>query len=165
MSQTTRLRIFREDHNFAAAHFLPEMGKCERLHGHNYYVTVELSAAPGPDNTVIDFNSINPIIKRICDGLDHRILLARDDKRIRLVVTQQEIEASVGDKRFVFPREDCVILPLPATTVELLAAHVCGLLAGELAAMIPGLEWVEAGVKEGASQMALHRIDMGKILK
>ncbi len=165
MSQTTRLRIFREDHNFAAAHFLPEMGKCERLHGHNYYVTAEISAAPGPDNTIIDFNSINPIIKRICDGLDHRILLARDDKRIRLIVTQQEIEAIVGSKRFVFPREDCAILPLPATTVELLAAHVCGLLAGELASMIPGLEWVEAGVREGASQMALHRVDMGKMVK
>lgn len=159
------MRISREDHNFAAAHFLPEMGKCERLHGHNYYVTAELSAAPGTDNTVIDFNSINPIIKRICDGLDHRILLARDDARVRLVVTEREIEAIVGSKRFVFPREDCVILPLPATTVELLAAHVCGLLAGELSAMIPGLEWVEAGVKEGASQMALHRMDMGKVVE
>ncbi|MBF0292953.1 MAG: 6-carboxytetrahydropterin synthase [Nitrospinae bacterium] len=165
MSQTTRLKIFREDHNFAAAHFLPEMGKCERLHGHNYYVSVEISAAPGPDNTVIDFNSINPLIKRICDGLDHRILLARDDKRIGLIVTEREIEAVVGSKRFVFPREDCVILPLPATTVELLAAHVCGLLAGELSVMIAGLEWVEAGVKEGASQMALHRVDMGKMVK
>lgn len=159
------MRISREDHNFAAAHFLPEMGKCERLHGHNYYVTAELSAAPGTDNTVIDFNSINPIIKRICDGLDHRILLARDDARVRLVVTEREIEAIVGNKRFVFPREDCVILPLSATTVELLAAHVCGLLAGELAPLIPGLEWVEAGVKEGASQMALHRMDMGKVVE
>lgn len=159
------MRIFREDHNFAAAHFLPEMGKCERLHGHNYYVTVEISSAPGPDNTVIDFNSINPIIKRICDGLDHRILLARDDKRISLEVTELEVEARAGGKRFVFPREDCVMLPLPATTVELLAAHVCGLLAGELSAMIPGLEWVEAGVKEGASQMALHRMNMTKVAK
>jgi hypothetical protein len=49
--------------------------------------------------------------------------------------------------------------------VELLAAYVCGLLAGELAPLIPGLEWVEAGVKEGASQMALHRIDVEKMVR
>lgn len=165
MSQTTRLRIFRDDHNFAAAHFLPEMGKCERLHGHNYYVTVEIGAAPGNGSTIIDFNVINPIIKKICDGLDHRILLARDDPRIRILVTDREVEAHAGAKRFVFPREDCVILPLPATTVERLAAYICGLLSAEITPLIPGLEWIEAGVKEGSSQMAAHRINAGKAVE
>jgi 6-pyruvoyltetrahydropterin/6-carboxytetrahydropterin synthase len=165
MSQTTRLRIFRDDHNFAAAHFLPEMGKCERLHGHNYYVTVEILATPGTSSTIIDFNVINPIIKKTCDGLDHRILLARDDARVRLMVTEREIEAFAGTKRFVFPREDCVILPLPATTVEKLAAYICGLLSAELSPLIPGMEWIETGVKEGSSQMASHRISSGKRVK
>ncbi|MDH5639538.1 MAG: 6-carboxytetrahydropterin synthase, partial [Nitrospinota bacterium] len=38
MSDKTRIKIEKRDSVFSAAHFLADMGKCERMHGHNYFV-------------------------------------------------------------------------------------------------------------------------------
>jgi 6-pyruvoyltetrahydropterin/6-carboxytetrahydropterin synthase len=158
----TRIRIAREDHHFAAAHFLVEMGKCERLHGHNYQVSVELGGRPGPDETIIDFNTVNPIVKRLCDEIDHRILLAERDPRQTLTVTGEEIEIRFGVKRYVFPKAECVVVPVEATTVERLAAWLAGRLADLLADRLPHVDWIEVGVREGGAQTALYRRPLRK---
>ncbi|MBI5814283.1 MAG: 6-carboxytetrahydropterin synthase [Nitrospinae bacterium] len=157
MKSETRIRIFRGGHNFSSAHFLVDMGKCERLHGHNYTVTVEISAAAGADHTIIDFNTINPVIKKVCDSLDHRTIIAANDTRHTLNISEKEIEAKFKDKRYVFPKEDCVLLPLVATTVERLAEYVCGRLTEELSGKLAQGGWIEVGVAEGSGQMALYR--------
>ncbi|MEX2753109.1 MAG: 6-pyruvoyl tetrahydropterin synthase family protein, partial [Candidatus Freyarchaeota archaeon] len=36
-----KLKVERTDLNFSAAHFLIRHPKCERIHGHNYKVTIE----------------------------------------------------------------------------------------------------------------------------
>ena len=40
-----------------------------------------------------------------------------------IIVQEQEntIEVNIGHKRYLFPQEDCLLLPLKATTAELLA--------------------------------------------
>ncbi|MBI4666154.1 MAG: 6-carboxytetrahydropterin synthase [Nitrospinae bacterium] len=160
MKHSTRIKIFRDEHHFAAAHFLVEMGKCERLHGHNYGVTVEICADPAMNHTVTDFNRINPLIKRVCDTLDHKILIAGEDPRQTLTITGEELEARFGPKRFVFPKSDCEVLPVKATTVELLSAYLSEKLLEALRPLgLEGLQWLEVGVKEGGSQMAIHRME------
>ena len=46
-----------------------------------------------------------------------------------------------GRARYVFPATDCVLLPIPNTTVEMLAQYLAGRLKGELktsgAAQVP----------------------------
>ena len=64
-----------EDH-FAAAHNLRGYkGDCERLHGHNWRVTVQV-AAEGLDEQgmVIDFRDLRKALIQILDGLDHAYL-------------------------------------------------------------------------------------------
>ena len=42
-----RLQVTKDQLGFAAAHFITMRGKCERLHGHNYRVTVEVEGFLG----------------------------------------------------------------------------------------------------------------------
>ncbi len=157
MKPVTGIRLARADHHFASAHFLVDMGKCARIHGHNYGVEVELSGSVGPDMTVIDFNTVNPLIKKICDNLDHRFLLAENDPRQTITKSDAEIEVRFDEKRYVFPMEECVLLPIEATTVERIAAWLAGVIADELAPRLPHAEWIEVGVREGGAQTAYYR--------
>ncbi|WIY25252.1 6-pyruvoyl trahydropterin synthase family protein [Parasedimentitalea psychrophila] len=70
-------RITKEFH-FSASHQLcnlPDDHPCARLHGHNYIVEVELSAATLDRNGfVLDYRELKPLKTWIDDGLDHRHL-------------------------------------------------------------------------------------------
>lgn len=157
MKQETRIKVFRGENGFAAAHFLFNMGKCERLHGHNYSVTVEVCGHCGPDGAIIDFHELSPVIKGICETLDHCVIIAGRDDRYNLSVGDKEVEVKFKSKRFVFPRNECVILPIIATTVEKLAEFILDTLLEQLTGSYPDMEWIEVGVREGAAQMALCR--------
>jgi 6-pyruvoyltetrahydropterin/6-carboxytetrahydropterin synthase len=61
---------------FSSAHFLREYkGKCEKLHGHNWKVTVEVSGN-GLDTTdlLVDFGVLKKHLSDVLGGLDHRVL-------------------------------------------------------------------------------------------
>ncbi len=63
---------------FSASHQLsrlPETHQCARLHGHNYAVRVELSAASlDANNFVRDYGELRELKAHIDDTLDHRHL-------------------------------------------------------------------------------------------
>lgn len=62
--------------DFCASHILHRHpGKCGRLHGHNYQVTVGLEGSVDPSTCfVLDFGILKNIVKPIVDMLDHRHL-------------------------------------------------------------------------------------------
>ena len=61
---------------FEAAHrLLDYKGKCERLHGHSYRLSVTLDAPVRPDGIAFDFVDLKRAVKeRVVDVLDHRYL-------------------------------------------------------------------------------------------
>jgi len=61
---------------FAAAHKLRGYeGKCENLHGHNWDVTVKVSADKLDDiGMVLDFRELKAITENILEEIDHRYL-------------------------------------------------------------------------------------------
>ena len=59
--------------------------------------------------------------------LDHRMLLPTEHTRISVEVDQPnkgEVLVKFEQKRWVFPSEDCVLLPIANTTAELLAQYI-----------------------------------------
>src|SRR5215212_3052475 len=107
---------------FASAHFITFEGhRCEALHGHNYRVGVVLEGAIDPASWyVFDFVALKRLMKRLCDEIDHRVLLPLENSRI--TITEQEQDGSVtvrvdGRMRYLFPKSDCALLPIPNTTV------------------------------------------------
>jgi 6-pyruvoyltetrahydropterin/6-carboxytetrahydropterin synthase len=62
------------------------------------------------------------IMKRLCDEIDHKVLLPLDSTRVTVTEEDDMVKVAVdGKPRYVFPRVDCALLPVPNTTVEMLA--------------------------------------------
>lgn len=136
MSPSFHIRLEKECHVFSAAHFITFAGNiCERLHGHNYRVEVEIYGPLDENQYVVDFIAVRDELKKLTDELDHRMLLPDRHPLIRVTSSEQEVTAvfTPDGRRWVFPRGDCAILPLENTTAELLAQHLAERLRDALA--------------------------------
>ena len=77
---------------------------------------------------VIDFIFLRDTLTKIVSQLDHCMLLPT--KNIFLQVTtqtengQDEVLVKFGERRWVFPADECRLLPLANTTAELLAEWI-----------------------------------------
>lgn len=135
MSERFRVRLEKEHHVFSAAHFITFGGNiCERLHGHNWGVAVEVEGPLDENRYVVDFIALRDLLKKITDDLDHRMLLPTDHPTIHVEEREKEIEVTFEDRRWVFPAGDCVVLPIRNTTAELLARYIGLRLLDDLAA-------------------------------
>ena len=66
-----------------------------------------------------------------------------------------------GKPRYVFPRRDCALLPIPNTTVEMLAQMLTERLQGELEKLgAKGLTAIEMEVEENFGQSAVYRVGL-----
>ena len=109
---------------FSACHFLKEHIKCSRLHGHNYYVSVEISDNLDGNYFVVDFMELTKTLKEIVKPLDHYILIPLEAKDFSIKKDGESVEITTSTRRYVFPLSDVCFLPLPATTSELLAKYI-----------------------------------------
>ena len=122
MSEKYHLSITKDYLVFSAAHFLTYDGDiCERLHGHNYRVTAEIHGPLDENHYVVDFIAVRDTLKQIVDELDHRMLLPTEHPLIIVTADASSVEAVFRERRWVFPLEDCVLLPISNTTTERLA--------------------------------------------
>ena len=149
---------------FASAHFITFAGhRCEGLHGHNYRASVTVEGALNKESWfVFDFVELKRIMKRLCDEIDHLVLLPLKSDRVRVVEDGESVSVSVdGKPRYVFPRKDCALLPIPNTTVEMLAQLLTERLHHELQAMGAGnLTAIEMEVEENFGQSAVYRVSL-----
>jgi 6-pyruvoyltetrahydropterin/6-carboxytetrahydropterin synthase len=151
------VRIANDDLVFSAGHFITlGGGQCERLHGHSYRVAAEVYGPLDENQYVVDFLLLRDALKAIVAELDHRMLLPTQHPRIRVAVRGEQIEVSFEDRRWVFPKDDCLLLPLANTTTELLAQYVGERLLASLAhggAKTPGKVRIE--IAEGAGAVGV----------
>jgi 6-pyruvoyl tetrahydropterin synthase/QueD family protein len=146
---------------FSAAHFITYGGKCERLHGHNYGVLVEVEGALNDDKLVFDFIALKRLTREICQRLNHRFLLPMLNPHLELVESADAWEIRFQDKRYVFPLSDVVELPIDNSTAERLAEYICGELHKALAAYNTfNLTSIMVGVEEAPTQMAYYRVSL-----
>jgi 6-pyruvoyltetrahydropterin/6-carboxytetrahydropterin synthase len=127
------VRVAKDQLGFCAGHFISYEGdKCERLHGHNYRAAVELEGELDVNCYVFDFIALKELTKTITDELDHRMLLPTSNAAIKVEDGPQTVRARYRDREWVFPRGDCVLLPIENTTAELLARYIGERLAAAL---------------------------------
>lgn len=127
------VRVAGSSLRFSAAHFITFAdGRVEPLHGHDYGVAAEITGTLGPHGYVADFLAVRKALEDLIGALDHRTLLPERHPESRVDVRATEIEVMVGPRRWVLPREDCVLLPIANTTSEALAGYLA---AGLLAAL------------------------------
>jgi 6-pyruvoyltetrahydropterin/6-carboxytetrahydropterin synthase len=158
-----RVRLTKDHLVFSAGHFITFNGHvCERLHGHNWRVDVELEGPLDENGYVYDFIALRDAAQTLVAELDHRMLLPTQHLRIKVTADDQEVTARFEDRRWVFPREDCVLLPIANTTTELIARW----LGQRLIAVLQThpdqqLETITVSVEENFGQWASCELPVG----
>lgn len=103
-----------------------EDGTRESLHGHNYRVMVKGETPELQRDMVFDFLDIKPIVREVCDSLDHKLLIPKDHPRLRIDVKGPNTVITAPDEcEFSIPTSDVLLLPILNTSAERLAVYLC----------------------------------------
>jgi 6-pyruvoyltetrahydropterin/6-carboxytetrahydropterin synthase len=133
MAEHFEVRVAKDHLAFCSGHFISYEGdKCERLHGHNYRTAVEIEGELDLNGYVFDFIALKNRTKVITDELDHRMLLPTRNALIAVEAGPRTVHVRYRDREWVFPRDDCVLLPIENTTAELLARYIAERLGEDL---------------------------------
>jgi 6-pyruvoyltetrahydropterin/6-carboxytetrahydropterin synthase len=156
-----RVHVTKDYCVFASAHFITFAGhRCESLHGHNYRMGVTLEGTLDPESWfVFDFVTLKTLMKRVCDEIDHKVLLPLTNPKLTIAEQGSSIAvAHEGVPRYVFPQTDCALLPIPNTTVEMLAEYLAGRVKTEIGPPhLARLSSIEVEIEETFGQSAFYR--------
>ncbi len=152
------VRVIKDSLVFSAAHFITFNGNvCERIHGHNWRVEAAIEGPLDENSYVFDFIALRDGLQTIVLELDHHVLLPLHHPEIIVTVISQEreVQAVFDERRWIFPREDCVLLPVANTTAELIASWIAETLISRLRLTSSnGLQRLRISVEENFGQWA-----------
>lgn len=144
---------------FSSAHIIPGHPSCGHIHGHSYFVDVEIEGErDGKFDFVVDFKDVKSYTKAICDSLDHRLLIPMQNDLIEFKDSEISKTAhfKVDGKGYSIPSEDCVFLDLPYTSAEELSKYFTNRLVMELSKTYDNLSSISVCVNEGIGQGAVY---------
>jgi 6-pyruvoyltetrahydropterin/6-carboxytetrahydropterin synthase len=120
------IKVYKQYFNFAASHFMIfEDGSREPLHGHNYRVMVKGETPELNDDMVFDFLDIKPIVRQVCDSLDHKLIIPKNHPKLRIDTAGKNTVITTPDESmFSIPSTDVLLLPIANTSAELMAVHL-----------------------------------------
>ena len=155
-----RVDLSKEQFVFSAAHFITFGGDiCERLHGHNYGVRVSVEGPLDENRYVVDFIALRDAVLAETTQLDHHVLLPAEHPEIKVTVESNETTARFRERRWVFPNEDCVILPVPNTTAEEIARVIAErVIARTQNEFGNSISWIEVAIDENHGQWGVCRL-------
>lgn len=159
MKRRFQISLCKEQLTFSAAHFITVSGDiCESLHGHNFGVRCDVEGRLTTDRYVIDFIALRDALAEIVRELDHHVLLPTRHPLIRVLPSEREVLVQFRERRWIFPAEDCRLLPVANTTAEELAQFIgdqlLKLLRNRLGSLI-GVTRLVVGVDENQGQWGL----------
>ncbi|KAG7340836.1 6-pyruvoyl tetrahydrobiopterin synthase [Nitzschia inconspicua] len=173
------VHVSKDDFKFHAAHFVAFEGYRERLHGHNYKVGVRLlgSRQVSGDGYVVDFGDIKKVTRQVCKQLNEHFLCPTlsnvlDITTTKVTTTNNENDNDSGSSvtivcqdgsKFVFPLQDCAMLPIVHATAEELAVYLWSrILEGLNASYLTerGIHTMEVIVAEAVGQEAVFRLEI-----
>jgi 6-pyruvoyltetrahydropterin/6-carboxytetrahydropterin synthase len=132
MTDRYAVRMRKAVHVFCAGHFITLTDTlCEPVHGHNWLAAAEVEGEPDPHGMVIDFILLRDQLTAITSRLDHRMLLPTENRLLEVTTAEigpgrKEVTVRFGDRRWVFPADECVLLPVINTTAEWIARWIGG---------------------------------------
>jgi len=116
---------------FNAAHFIAFKGFRERLHGHNYSVSIRLTGRGkiGHDGYLLDFGDVKTVVGKLCKDLNERFLVPMRSDAMKIVLSDTTCHIVCEDgTEFLIPRDDIAELPVVHTSAEELARYLWGMI-------------------------------------
>jgi 6-pyruvoyl-tetrahydropterin synthase len=160
-TQSFRVHVTKDYLKFSAAHFIAYKGFREKLHGHNYRVSVGVEGELGPEGYVLDFSVVKQIARHVCNQLDERVLIPAQSDCLGIREEPSQIVVSYENDEFRFPRGDVVLVPIVHTSVEELARYLAGEIRRELNARgTVRLRAIQIGIEETHGQAAYFREEL-----
>lgn len=164
------VHVSKEKFKFNAAHFVAFKGYRERLHGHNYRVSVRLHGSRHiqQDGYVIDFGDVKKSVEKVCKELNEHFLCPMLSDV--LVIEEDERKSSVkitceDGSVFVFPKVDCSMLPIVHATAEEIGVYLWGRILDRLDSQFlirRGIHTMDVTVAEAPGQDATFRMSIPK---
>ncbi|PKK86156.1 MAG: 6-pyruvoyl tetrahydropterin synthase [Thermoplasmata archaeon HGW-Thermoplasmata-1] len=111
---------------FDSAHFIADYDRCGHLHGHTYAIHCNVLGERDEHGIVIDFTVIKRALREIADDLDHKMLIPDRMEHTKLDISGKSVKLVNRGNDYVFPLDDCLVLPLEATSAENLSEYVLG---------------------------------------
>lgn len=165
------VRVAKEDFKFNAGHFVAYKGFRERLHGHNYKVALRVFGTRHimNDGYVLDFGDVKKACRKVCKRINEYFLCPMycDVMEVRELFLDNNSQGSKGepyiqlkvlddDSIFLFPKKDCVLLPVAHVTTEELSIYLWGEIVKELGdpsrLLKRGIRKIEITVSEALGQ-------------
>lgn len=125
-------------------------GSKERLHGHNFNVTVALDLEAVGLEKLLDLGIVKKAVEAQCREWNEHLLLGTKNPKLELLRTDGEVEFRLCGKRYVVPAEDVVLLPVDNVVVENLSVEFARRVVERLGpALTPGVvTGIEVEVRE-----------------
>jgi 6-pyruvoyltetrahydropterin/6-carboxytetrahydropterin synthase len=155
---------------FNCSHFIAYRGYRERLHGHNYHISVKLTGTDelSRDGYLLDFGRVKNIVRAICEDMDEYFLVPIKSDVLKINVDEKQLLLECEDGAvFSFPKSDCKLLPLVHTSAEELARYLwCRVVRdfGIEPLRFAGIQRIELSLCETEGQAATFRCDLPDVL-
>ena len=161
LKRVFRVQLVKDTMVFSAAHFITFNGNiCESIHGHNYAVKAEVVGPLDENGYVCDFIALRDNLATIVATMDHKVVLPANHPTIKVVDDGKEVLVTFEQKRWIFPSEDCNILPITNTTAELLAGYIADKLKSRTKEIFgEQISKLMIGVDENRGQWGVVEID------
>ena len=150
---------WKEKIRFSSAHVIPEYEKCGRLHGHTYALYAKLYGEPDNKGIILDFTIIKNQLKDIIKKIDHKIIIPKNSKFAKIIINKNSLTMKTLGKTYVFPKEDCVILPIDSTSAEKLSLYILEKFIKKIK-KYKNITKIELGIDEGFGQGARILMDL-----
>jgi len=149
------------DLKFSCAHFVAYRGFRERLHGHNYSLSVRAGGMVGHDGYVVDFGVLKKAAKVFCQELNEHFIVPMKSDVLKIVSTEESVLIETEDgSEFKIPKDDCILLPIVHATAEEIAFFGWHQLLKVLSVQFfkdRCISWMEVSVFEKPTQEARYK--------
>lgn len=123
---TYEVILSKQRFKFSAAHLtIFSKDQAESLHGHNYQIHAKLLFEKTSElGLAVPVEKIKNDLDLLCQQLDEKILLARANPFSEIKEENEGYWFLFSTKKYFFPKEDVVLLPLTNISMEELAQYL-----------------------------------------
>ena len=158
MERFATIELSKEYQKFSAAHFtIFSATERERLHGHNYRVSVAIEAPVQDDGLVISYRVFKDKLKQLCEELDEYVHLPALSPYLHIERTGDCYKVGYNGESMLLLCSDTLVLPIRNTTLEEYSYYILERLMADELINAHHVRQIEVKVASGPGQWGSSR--------